>query len=92
MCQNVVRKEAEKITKYRYLEIELQKCWNLKNVRTIPVIIGALGSVCMGISKYLCAISPNIQFDVIQRTALLGSAHVIHNFLTPHKNLPTTNA
>ena len=90
--QNVVRKEAEKITKYRDLDIELQKCWNLKTGRTIPVIIGALGSVCMGISKYLWEISPNIQFDVIQRTALLGSAHIICNFLTPHKNLPTTNA
>ena len=29
-CQNILKKEAEKITKYRDLEIELQKCWNLK--------------------------------------------------------------
>ena len=29
-CQNVMKKEAEKITKYRDLQIKLQKCWNLK--------------------------------------------------------------
>ena len=27
-CTNITKKEAEKITKYRDLEIEIQKCWN----------------------------------------------------------------
>ena len=88
-CYNVVSKEAEKITKYRDLEVEVQKCWNLKNVRTIPVVIGALGSVCTGISEYTKIISPNINFDIVQRTALLGTAHILRNFLTPYKNLPS---
>ena len=52
VCQNIMKKEAEKITKYWDLEIELQKCWNLKKVRTIPVVIGALGSVTQGIEGY----------------------------------------
>ena len=44
MCQNVVRKEAEKITKYRDLEIELQKCWKfLKMYEQSLLNIGALG-------------------------------------------------
>ena len=29
VCRNIIRKEAEKISKYRDLGIELQKCWNL---------------------------------------------------------------
>ena len=65
-CQNIVKKEAEKVTKYRDLEIELQKCWNLKKVRTIPIVIGALGSVTRGIDGYIEKISPNISFNVIQ--------------------------
>lgn len=52
VCQNIVRKEAEKITKYRDLEIELQKFWNLRKVQTIPVVIGALGSITQGIDGY----------------------------------------
>ena len=92
VCLNVVKKEAEKITKYRDLEIEIQKCWNLKKVRTIPVVIGALGAVCNGITEYLKAISKNLIFDVIQRTALLGTAHILCNFLTPFKNQAHNNA
>ena len=33
VCQNIVKKEAEKITKYRDLEIELKKCWKLEKKR-----------------------------------------------------------
>ena len=83
VCMNIVKKEAEKITKYRDLEIEIQKCWNLKKVRTIPIVIGALGSVTMGIVGYMESISKNLNFDVIQRTALMGSAHILRNILTP---------
>ena len=32
ICTNIVRKTAEKITKYRELGIEIQKCWNLTKV------------------------------------------------------------
>ena len=83
VCMNIVKKEAEKITKYRDLEIEIQKCWNLKKVRTVPVVMGALGSVTKGITGYLESISENINFDIIQRTALIGTAHILRNFLTP---------
>ena len=33
ICTNIVSKNAEKITKYRELGIELQKCWNLTEVK-----------------------------------------------------------
>ena len=79
-CYNVVRKEAEKIVKYRDLEIETQKCWNLTKIRTIPVVIGALGTVCTGFGAYLKAISPKIEDRIIQKTALLGTANILRNF------------
>ena len=86
VCQNIVKKEAEKITKYRDLEIELKKCWELKRVQTIPIVVGALGSVTESIGTYLEKVSKNISFNIIQRTALLGTAHILRNFLTPHKD------
>ena len=82
VCTNIVRKTAEKLTKYRELEIELQKCWNLTSVKTIPVICGALGTVGGNIENYLGFISPHIQFGIIQKTALLGTAHILRNVLT----------
>jgi hypothetical protein len=41
---NVIRKEAEKILKYKDLTIETQRMWNVKS-KVIPVIIGATGTI-----------------------------------------------
>ena len=68
------------------LEIELQKCWNLKKIRTIPVVIGALGTVSRRLKENLKQISPLIHFNTVQKTTLLGTAHILRNFLT-HKDL-----
>ena len=41
---NVIKKEAEKILKYKDLTIESQRMWNVKTT-VIPVIIGATGTI-----------------------------------------------
>ena len=74
---NIVAKTAEKLTKYRDLEVELKKCWNLKTVKTIPVIIGALGAVSTDHARYLNLISKNIDAKIVQKTALLGTANIL---------------
>jgi hypothetical protein len=42
--RNVIKKEAEKILKYKDLTIEIQRMWNVKT-KMIPVIIGATGTI-----------------------------------------------
>jgi hypothetical protein len=42
--RNAIKKEAEKILKYRDLTREIQLKWNVKT-RVIPVIIGATGTI-----------------------------------------------
>jgi len=42
--RNVIKKEAEKILKYKELTTEIQRMWNVKT-RVIPVIIGATGTI-----------------------------------------------
>jgi len=42
--RNVIKKEAEKILKYKDLTIEIQLMWNVKT-KVIPVIIGATGTI-----------------------------------------------
>ena len=79
---NIVIKTAEKLMKYRDLEIEIQKCWNLKEVSTIPIVIGALGTVSTDFKTYLKTLSEQINPDIIQKTALLGTANILRSVLS----------
>jgi hypothetical protein len=40
----VIKKDAEKILKYKDLIIEIQRMWNVKT-KVTPVIIGATGTI-----------------------------------------------
>ena len=42
--RNVIKKEAEKILKYKDLITEIQRMWNVE-AKVIPVIIGATGTI-----------------------------------------------
>ena len=50
--RNVIKKEAEKILKYKDLTTEIQRMWNVKT-KVIPVIIGATGTVSNSFRKYV---------------------------------------
>ena len=47
----MIKKEAEKILKYKDLTIEIQRVWKVKT-RVIPVIIGATGTISKSFRKY----------------------------------------
>ena len=49
--RNVSVAEFEKVSKYKDLEIEVEKLCHMKTV-TIPVVIGALGIITEGTEKY----------------------------------------
>jgi hypothetical protein len=79
--RNVTQKEAEKKSKYKSLDIELQRMWNLKCCTIIPVIIGATGIVTKSLRKYVEAIPGKHSIDSLQKTAILGTSHIIRKVL-----------
>ena len=73
--RNVIKKEAEKILKYKELTIEIQRMWNVKT-KVIPVKIGATGTISKSFRKYVSNIPGKHEFKELQKTAMLGTAHI----------------
>jgi len=73
--RNVIKKEAEKILKYKDITIEMQCMWNVKT-KVIPVIIGATGTISTSFRKYVSNIPRKHEVKELQKTAILGTAHI----------------
>jgi hypothetical protein len=78
--RNVIKKEAEKILKYKDLTIEIQRIWKVK-AGVIPVIIGATGTISKSFRKYVSNIPGNHEVKELQKTTILDTAHILRNVL-----------
>ena len=76
----VIKKEAEKILKYKDLIIEIQGMWNVKT-KMIPVIIVATGINLKSFRKYMSNIPGKHEVKELQKTAILGTAHILRKVL-----------
>jgi len=83
--RNVIKKEAEKILKYKDLTIEIQGMWNVKT-KVIPVITGATGTISKSLRKYVSNMPGNHEVKELQKTAILGTAHILRKVLTLRYN------
>ena len=75
-----MQKEAEKKLKYNSLCIEIKKMWNMK-CTIIPIITGATGLVTGSLRKSLEAVPGKRSIDSLQKTAVLGTSHIIRKVL-----------
>ena len=69
------------MSKYVDLQIEYQRLWN-KKVEVIPVIIGTTGIVDKNIKKYFGRIPGCHNIYSLQRSAILGTAHILRKTLS----------
>jgi len=77
----VIKNEAEKILKYKDLTIEIQRMWNVKT-KVIPVTIGVTGTISKSFRKYVSTMPGNHEVKELQKTAILGTAHIVRKVLT----------
>jgi len=78
--RNVIKKEAKKILKYKDLIIEIQPMWNVKT-KVIPVIIEVTGTISKSLRQYLNNIAGKHEIKELQKTAILGTAHILWKVL-----------
>jgi hypothetical protein len=78
--RNVIKKEAEKILKYKDLTTEIQSMRNVKT-KVIPIIIGATGAISKSFRKYVSNIPGKHEVKELQKTVILGTAHILRKVL-----------
>jgi hypothetical protein len=76
----VIKKEAEKILKYKDLTTEIQRMWNVQT-QVMPIITGATGTISKSFRKYLSSIPGKHDIKELQKTAILGTAHILWKVL-----------
>jgi len=59
---------------------EIQRMWNVK-IKVIPVIIGATGTISKSFRKYVSNIPGKYEVKGLQKTAILGTAHILRKVL-----------
>ena len=78
---NTSVKTTEKLTKYKDLEIEVERMWGLKTT-TVPVVMGALGTIKKDMENYTNKIPGNINIHELQKVTLLSTAHLLRRLLS----------
>ena len=76
----MIKKEAEKILKYKDLTIEIQRMWNVKT-KVIPVIRGATGTISKSLRKCVSNIPGKLEVKETQKTTILSTAHILRKVL-----------
>ena len=78
---NTLVKTTEKLTKYKDLEIEVERMWGLKTT-TVQVVMGALGTIKKDMENYSNKISGNINIHELQKITVLCTAHLLRRVLS----------
>jgi len=71
----VIKKEAEKILKYKDVILEIQHMWNVK-AKVIPLIMGVTGTISKSFTQHLSNVSEKQEIKQLQKIATLGTVHI----------------
>ena len=77
----VHEQENEKVDKYQDLKREVKRLLSLRNVKVVPVVVGALGCVSKRFNSWMETLGLEVNVGTVQKTALLGTARIIRQVL-----------
>ena len=76
----VEQKEQIKRDKYQDLRIELRRLWD-KPVETVPMIIGALGTIPKSVKRNLEELRAEVAPGLLQKSVVLDTTHIIRRVM-----------
>jgi len=79
--RNVIKKEAEKILKSKDLITEILCICNVE-AKVTPVVTGVTGTISKSLRHYLSNTPGKHKIKELQKTTILGSAHILQTGIT----------
>ena len=79
--RNISVKKFDKLSKYKGLQIEIERLWHLKTT-AIPVVVGALGMVKEVVLTHLKSIHGEPNLQEIQKVVLISTSHILRQALS----------
>eukprot|EP00957_Ditylum_brightwellii_P108357 8266533-Ditylum_brightwellii.AAC.1 len=73
----MIKAATEKNKKYCDMKIVMKKKYKLCKIQTVPILIGALGTLCQNFETNLEKVSARLCAAMIQKEVLLGTAHML---------------
>ena len=73
----VSEKEKEKIERYQELKTEIKRMWNIRSIKVIPVVVGALGSTSKKLKKCIEELGVVISTALLQKIAFARDSSYI---------------
>ena len=77
---NVNRKENEKLSKYKDLEIDVSRMWKVRT-KIVPIIITALGTIKKALGKNLQLLQGHQSAIELHKFTLMSTANIIYKVL-----------
>ena len=73
---HVNRKETDKLSKYKDLEMAVSRMWKVRT-KTVPAITGALGTIRKGLRQNRHLLPGHLLAMELQKFMLMSTAHII---------------